>query len=230
MENTILNDLQGIFGDKPISFDDFKKGLEDKKIKLGNLESGNYIAKERYNKLEEEYKTLETKNKELMDMSEKHQKEIAKLNKESISKEEYDKRMEEIQAKHKGEIDTLKKGMEEAQRNSIISNFLDKYPIAPNCKEFVMGKLDKNIIIVDGDKVLGLDDQMKNIMENYSSLFIQSKPAGATPNAAGTSSANPPLPTLSDDPNERVNQLKKMKEEDPTSYKNYMASKGLKVN
>lgn len=229
MENTILNDLQSIFGDKPISFDDFKKGLEDKKIKLGNLEGGNYIAKERFNKLEEDYKALETKNKELMDMSEKHQKEIAKLNKESISKEEYDKRMEEIQTKHKGEIDTLKKGMEEAQRNSIISNFLDKYPIAPNCKEFVLAKLDNSLIKVDGDKILGIDDQMKGIMENYSSLFTQSKPAGATPNAAGTTSANPPLPTLSDDPNERVQQLRELKEKDFTAYKNYMASKGLKV-
>lgn len=229
MENTILNDLQSIFGDKPISFDDFKKGLEDKKIKLGNLEGGNYIAKERFNKLEEDYKALETKNKELMDMSEKHQKEIAKLNKESISKEEYDKRMEEIQTKHKSEIDTLKKGMEEAQRNSIISNFLDKYPIAPNCKEFVLAKLDNSLIKVDGDKILGIDDQMKGIMENYSSLFTQSKPAGATPNAAGTTSANPPLPTLSEDPNEWVQQLKELKEKDFTAYKNYMASKGLKV-
>lgn len=229
MENTILNDLQSIFGDKPISFDDFKKGLEDKKIKLGNLEGGNYIAKERFNKLEEDYKALEMKNKELMDMSEKHQKEIAKLNKESISKEEYDKRMEEIQTKHKGEIDTLKKEMEEAQRNSIISNFLDKYPIAPNCKEFVLAKLDNSLIKVDGDKILGIDDQMKGIMENYSSLFTQSKPAGATPNAAGTTSANPPLPTLSEDANERVQQLKELKEKDFTAYKNYMASKGLKV-
>lgn len=229
MENTILNDLQGIFGDKPISFDDFKKGLEDKKIKLGNLESGNYIAKERFNKLEEDYKTLETKNKELMDMSEKHQKEIAKLNKESISKEEYDKRMEEIQTKHKSEIDTLKKGMEEAQRNSIISNYLDKYPIAPNCKEFVIGKLDQSLIKVDGDKILGIDDQMKGLMENYSSLFMQSKPAGATPNAAGTTSANPSLPTLSEDMNERVQQLKELKEKNFTAYQEYMKSKGLKV-
>lgn len=207
MENTILNDLQSIFGDKPISFDDFKKGLEDKKIKLGNLESGNYIAKERFNKLEEDYKALETKNKELMDMSEKHQKEIAKLNKESISKEEYDKRMEEIQTKHKGEIDTLKKGMEEAQRNSIISNFLDKYPIAPNCKEFVLAKLDNSLIKVDGDKILGIDDQMKGIMENYSSLFTQSKPAGATPNAAGTTSANPP--TITDEKQKQIDEIRK---------------------
>lgn len=228
MENTILNDLQNIFGDKAISFDDFKKGLDDNKIKLGNLESGNYIAKERYNKLDEEYKALETKNKELVSMSEKHQKEIAKLNKESISKEDYDKKMEEIQEKYKSEIDTLKKSMEDAQRNSIISNFLDKYPIAQNCKEFVLAKLDQSLIKVDGDNVLGIDDQMKNIMTNYNSLFIQSKPAGATPNAASTTSATPTV-SLSDDPNEKVKQLKELKETDPTAYRQYMSSVGLRV-
>lgn len=229
MENTILNDLQNIFGDKQISFDDFKKGLDDNKIKLGNLESGNYIAKERYQKLDEDYKTLEAKNKELMDIAEKHQKDISKLAKESITKEEYDKRMEEIQAKHKTEIDTLKKGMEEAQRNSIISNFLDKYPIAQNCKEFVFAKLDQSLIKIDGEKVLGIDDQMKEIMTNYSSLFMQSKPAGATPHAANTTSANAPSITLSDDPNEKVRQLKELKETDPTAYKTYMNSVGLRI-
>lgn len=229
MENTILNDLQNIFSDKAISFDEFKQALETNKIKLGNLESGNYIAKERYNKLDDEYKALETKNKELMSLSEKNQKEIAKLNKESISKEDYDKKLEEIQEKYKSEIDTLKKSMEDAQRNSIISNYLDKYPIAQNCKEFVLAKLDQSLIKVDGDNVLGIDDQMKNIMANYTSLFIQSKPLGATPNAASMTSATPTI-SLSDDPNEKVRQLKELKETDPATYRQYMSNIGVRVN
>nr|DAM69412.1 MAG TPA: minor structural protein [Caudoviricetes sp.] len=188
MENTILQDLKNIFADKAISYEDFVKALDANKIKLGNLESGNYIAKEKYTKLEEDYKSLEGKNKELMDMSEKYQKEITKLNKENISKDEYDKRIEEIQKNHKDEIDTLKKSMEETQRNSVISSYLDRFDIVPNCKEFVISKLDKSLIKVDGDKVLGIDDQMKDIMTNYSSLFKAKAPVGSTPMASNTSS------------------------------------------
>ena len=38
--------LKEIFGDKAITFDEFSKGVESKKIKLADLSGGAYVSKE----------------------------------------------------------------------------------------------------------------------------------------------------------------------------------------
>lgn len=194
MENTILNDLQGIFGDKAITFDDFKKGLYNNKIKLGNLSKGDYINKYEYIELQDKYKNLEAQNTELIKSSDKYQKDIEKLQKEldnnKISKEEYESSIKNLKDAHKTEIENIQKTIKEAEENSRLSNYLDKFNIAVNCKEFILSKLDKSLIKVDNNNVLGVDDQIKGFMETYPSLFTVSAQAGITPSASGTASAS----------------------------------------
>ncbi len=51
--------LKDLFGDKALSFDDFKKVLEGAKtIKLANLADGGYVSKEKFDTKETELKNI----------------------------------------------------------------------------------------------------------------------------------------------------------------------------
>lgn len=51
--------LKDIFGDKAITFDEFSKGVESKKIKLADLSGGAYVSKEKLDAKIEELKTVQ---------------------------------------------------------------------------------------------------------------------------------------------------------------------------
>lgn len=43
-----MEELKELFGDKALSYEDFNKALDEKGIKIGNLSSGGYVAKTKY--------------------------------------------------------------------------------------------------------------------------------------------------------------------------------------
>ena len=51
--------LKEIFGDKAITFEEFSKGVESKKIKLADLSGGAYVSKEKLDAKIEELKTVQ---------------------------------------------------------------------------------------------------------------------------------------------------------------------------
>ena len=51
--------LKDIFGDKAITFDEFSKGVESKKIKLADLSGGAYVSKDKLDAKIEELKTVQ---------------------------------------------------------------------------------------------------------------------------------------------------------------------------
>lgn len=51
--------LKEIFGDKAITFDEFSKGVEAKKMKLADLSGGAYVSKEKLDAKIEELKTVQ---------------------------------------------------------------------------------------------------------------------------------------------------------------------------
>ena len=51
--------LKDIFGDKAITFDEFSKGVESKKMKLADLSCGAYVSKEKLDAKIEELKTVQ---------------------------------------------------------------------------------------------------------------------------------------------------------------------------
>jgi hypothetical protein len=51
--------LKEIFGDKAITFDEFSKGVESKKMKLADLSGGAYVSKEKLDAKIEELKTVQ---------------------------------------------------------------------------------------------------------------------------------------------------------------------------
>ena len=51
-----MEELKSLFGDGSLSYEEFEQKLgETKEIKLANLESGNYVDKDKYTKLEKKY-------------------------------------------------------------------------------------------------------------------------------------------------------------------------------
>ena len=62
----VLEFLKNIFGDKALTFDDFKSALEaDKTIKLANLADGKYVDKEKFDKKVTELQTANDTIKQL---------------------------------------------------------------------------------------------------------------------------------------------------------------------
>ena len=51
--------LKELFGDKALTYDDFSKAVEAKKIKLADLSGGAYVSKEKLDAKIEELKTVQ---------------------------------------------------------------------------------------------------------------------------------------------------------------------------
>lgn len=56
-------ELQELFGDKTLSYDDFTKAINEKGYKLANLSSGGYVAKSKYDEDVKKAKGLDYKKK-----------------------------------------------------------------------------------------------------------------------------------------------------------------------
>jgi len=61
--------LKDVFGDKPLTFDDFSKVVSEKGINIADLSTGGYVGKDKYstdvNKFKTDYGTLKSKYDEL---------------------------------------------------------------------------------------------------------------------------------------------------------------------
>ena len=104
----IMEVLKQIFGDKSLTYEELDKALGEKGIKLGDLASGKYVDKKKYEDLEADYKKKleETQTKltaiEAKEDSEEAKKQIASLKKEKAE-------LETKQAETALELDRLTK-------------------------------------------------------------------------------------------------------------------------
>ena len=66
-----MEELKSLFGDGSLSYEEFEQKLgETKEIKLANLESGNYVDKDKYTRIEKKYNALLTKQDEAEKLAE----------------------------------------------------------------------------------------------------------------------------------------------------------------
>lgn len=142
-----------------------------------------FIPKDKYNEVAEAKKKLET------DIAERD-KQLEDLKKAAGSNEELKKQIEALQAENKKAADEWQAKMAQMQLDFAIEKALTAAK-AKNPKA-VKALLDLEKVKLDGDKLLGLDDQLKAIQQSDPYLFGDVKIGdGTNPPGAGTGEVNP---------------------------------------
>lgn len=137
-----------------------EKGLSDEKIFLTKEEN----IEERYSKLKTQKEDLEKQVQTLTETNTNIQTEYDNYKKGSITQEEYETKVKEIQ--------------EEANNKVKQNNFDSKLAVKLMSKEInakdvvdIKANLDMSKISLDGENFIGLDEQIKDLKERKDYLF-----------------------------------------------------------
>lgn len=146
-------------------------GIEETKIdevvsSINKEMPKHFIPKEKYNELSEVKKKLES------DLADRD-KQLEDLSKTAGLSEELKKQIEELQKENRA----AKEKYEAELKNLAISNAI-KRAIAGKVhdEDLVASLFDKEKLVLDGDKVVGLDEQLKELQESKAFLFKQEQP------------------------------------------------------
>lgn len=166
--------LKDLFGDKALTFDDFKKVLEGAKtIKLANLSDGGYVAKEKFDAKETEFKNVST---QLTDAN-KQIEAFKGMDVEGIKKaaDEWKTKYETSKSEADKELNKLR-----------LDNAVERALMAAKTKNPKLAKaaLDMALIKLDGESILGLNEQLDKLKESDGYLFEES---GSDDNGGGSS-------------------------------------------
>ena len=143
-----------------------------------------FIPKDKYNEVAEAKKKLET------DIQERD-KQLEQLKNAAGNSEELKKQIEDLQKANKEATEEWQKKMSQMQLDFAIEKALAAAK-AKNAKA-VKALLDMGKVKLDGDKLLGLDDQLKAIQQSDPYLFGESGKVGSgtNPPGAGNPEVNP---------------------------------------
>jgi alanyl-tRNA synthetase len=146
----------------------------------------NAIPKDKYNEVAEAKKKLEA------DLQARDQQ-LEELKKAAGSSEELKKQIEQLQAENKKAAEEWQAKMAKMQLDFALERALAAAK-AKNPKA-VKALLDMDKVKLDGDKLLGLDEQLKELQKSDAYLFGDSTPgkvgSGTNPPGAGNAEANP---------------------------------------
>lgn len=171
-----MNFLKDLFGDKAITFDELTKAVDahnkankDNQIKVANLASGEYISKDKFDAKEKELEKANDQLTALNDTVKTFEGEKAEL----------DTKIKDLDKQYKKEMKEMQEGF---TKDKAISDWFSQNKT--NYTDLLKSKFDMEKITVDGDKVIGLDEQGKVLLEQYKDLF--------TPVVTGNDPINPP--------------------------------------
>ena len=166
-----------------------KAGIEEGKLDsvIGDINKElpkYFIPKDKYNEVAEAKKKLET------DIAERD-KQLEQLKAAAGSNEELKKQIETLQAENKKAAEEWQAKMAQMQLDFAIEKALAAAK-AKNAKA-VKALLDMEKVKLDGDKLLGLDDQLKAIQQSDPYLFGEPGKVGSgtNPPGAGNPEVNP---------------------------------------
>lgn len=131
-----------------------------------------WIPKTTYNELNDKHKLAEKQSKELSDQ-------LAALKDKAGLADEYKTKIDELTAAQKTEKENFDKQLSDIRHGYLLDDAL-RATKARNIKA-VKGMIDTSKITYDGDKVLGLDDQIKALKESDAYLFEEGEPAEPDP-------------------------------------------------
>ena len=146
--------LKALFSDKALTFDEFAKAVaESNDIKLANLADGKYVDKQ---KLDDKAGELETANKTIADL----QDAVKKF--DGVDVEALNRQIGDLKEKYDKDTSALK-----------LNSALDMALVSAKAKNPKLAKaaLDLSLIKLDGDKLLGFDEQIAKIKESDGYLF-----------------------------------------------------------
>lgn len=143
-----------------------------------------FIPKDKYNEVAEAKKKLEA------DIAERD-KQLEDLKKAAGTSEELKKQIEQLQAENKKAGEEWQAKMAQMQLDFAIEKALAAAK-AKNAKA-VKALLDLEKVKLDGEQLLGLDDQLKELQKSDAYLFGESGKVGSgtNPPGAGTGEVNP---------------------------------------
>lgn len=146
--------LKPIFGDKALTYTELEAALKDNKdIKLGNLATGQYVDKY---KLDGKINELTTANGTIKNLRET----VKKF--DGVDVEKLKKDAEDWETKYNTDIGKLK-----------LEHSLDTALLAEKAKntKAVKALLNMENIKLDGDKLIGLDEQIETLKKDSAYLF-----------------------------------------------------------
>ena len=166
-----------------------KAGIEEGKLDsvIGDINKElpkYFIPKDKYNEVAEAKKKLEA------DIAERD-KQLEDLKKAAGTSEELKKQIEQLQAENQKAAEEWQAKMAQMQLDFAIEKALAAAK-AKNAKA-VKALLDLEKVKLDGEQLLGLDDQLKELQKSDAYLFGESGKVGSgtNPPGAGSPEANP---------------------------------------
>lgn len=167
-----MEELKKLFGDKALTYAELEAALKDSKdVKLANLASGQYVDKAKFAAAE----TQANDFKAQLEQRDKDLAELKKLDAAAIQGE-----LEKLKGKYADDTKALTEKLKQQTLDSRVELALT----GAKAKNLTAAKalLKMDAISMDGDKVIGLDDQIKAIAKDNPFLF-------------GEPENNPPPPT-----------------------------------
>lgn len=153
--------LKNIFGAEALTFEQFSEKLKDNKdVKLANLASGQYVDK---GKLDAKITELNTANQTIKDL----QDAVKKF--DGVDVEELKTSLSNLQKQYDTDISAAR--LDNAL-NLALAEAKAKNP------KLAKGALDMSLLKLDGDKLLGFDEQIKKLKESDGYLFEEDKAPG----------------------------------------------------
>lgn len=146
--------LKEIFGDKAITFDEFSKGVESKKMKLADLSGGAYVSKEKLDAKIEELKTVQASLAE---------KDAALKKWDGVD-------LEKLKAENDAKTEELNKQLSALKKQNAVETSL----LAENIQDLkaIKAYIDFDTVkVADDGTVTGLKEQVEKLKTDKSFLF-----------------------------------------------------------
>lgn len=153
-----MDKLKALFGSDALTWEQLESKLKDnKEVKLANLASGGYVDKKKY---DDEVAKLTTANETISGLKDT----VAKFDGVDVEK---------LKADAKGWEDKYNTDIAAVKLDSAVSMALVEAK-AKNPK-LAKAALDMSLVKLDGDKLLGLSEQLENLKKSDAYLFDEVK-------------------------------------------------------
>ena len=166
-----MEELKSIFGESALTFEQFSEALEkaDKKtINLANLAKGGYVGKEKFSAKETELATANQTIRDLQDAAKKW---------DGVDVDKLKGDMAALQRKYDSDLAAAK-----------LDNAINLALVEAKVKnpKLVRAGIDMSIIKLDGEKLMGLSDQLESLKKSDAYLFEDAGSGGARVHTGGT--------------------------------------------
>lgn len=158
-----MEELKSIFGESALTYEQFTAALDaaDKKtLNLANLAKGGYVAKDKFTNKETELATAQNTIRELQDAVKKF---------DGVDVEKLKGDMAALQTKYDSDLAAAK-----------LDNALNLALVEAKARDpkLVKALIDMSVVKLDGEQLMGLNDQITKITESHGYLFATDDPNG----------------------------------------------------